>query len=40
VTAHGVRVDNQRHRDVIRLMVAAATIDETATATMVRSDRI
>jgi hypothetical protein len=40
VTAHGVRVDNQRHRDVIQLMVAAATIDETATATMVRSDRI
>ena len=40
VTAHGVRVDNQRHRDVIQLMVAAATIDETATAIMVRSDRI
>lgn len=39
VTAHGVRVDNQRHRDVIQLMVAAATIDETATATRVRSDR-
>ena len=40
VIAHGVRVDNQRHHAVIQLMVAAATIDEAATTTMVRSDRI
>jgi AcrR family transcriptional regulator len=40
VTAHGVRMDNERYHDMIQVMVAAATIDETATATLVRSDRI
>jgi AcrR family transcriptional regulator len=39
VTAHGVRVDNERYHDVIQVMVAAATLDETATATLVESDR-
>jgi AcrR family transcriptional regulator len=39
VTAHGVRVDNQRYHDMIQVMVAAATLDETATATLVESDR-
>src|SRR5918996_1487133 len=37
--AHGVRVDNQRYHDMIQVMVAAATLDETATATLVESDR-
>jgi AcrR family transcriptional regulator len=39
VTAHGVRVDNQRYHDMIQVMVAAATLDETASATLVESDR-
>jgi AcrR family transcriptional regulator len=39
VLAHGVRVDNQRYHDIIQVMVAAATLDETATATLVESDR-
>jgi AcrR family transcriptional regulator len=38
-TAHGVRVDNQRYHDLIQVMVTAATLDETATATLVESDR-
>jgi AcrR family transcriptional regulator len=38
-TTHGVRVDNQRHHDLIQVMVTAATLDETATATLVESDR-
>jgi AcrR family transcriptional regulator len=40
VTAHGVRVDNERHHDLIQVMLAAAAIDETATDTLVRSNRI
>jgi AcrR family transcriptional regulator len=40
VTAHGTRVDNQRHFDLIQVMVAAAAVDETATATLARSDRL
>jgi len=39
ITAHGTRVDNQRYHDIIQVMVAAATLDETATATLVESDR-
>lgn len=39
VLAHGVRVDNERYHDIIQVMVAAATLDETATATLVESDR-
>lgn len=39
VTAHGVRVDNQHYHDMVQVMVAAATLDETATATLVESDR-
>jgi AcrR family transcriptional regulator len=39
VLAHGVRVDNQRYHDIIQVMVAAATLDETATATLAESDR-
>jgi AcrR family transcriptional regulator len=38
-TAHGVRVDNQRYHDLIQVMVTAATLDQTATATLVESDR-
>jgi AcrR family transcriptional regulator len=38
-TAHGVRVDNERYHDLIRVMVTAATLDDTATATLVESDR-
>jgi AcrR family transcriptional regulator len=40
LTAHGVRTDNERYHDMIQVMVAAATIDETATATLLRSDRL
>jgi AcrR family transcriptional regulator len=39
ITAHGTRVDNQRYHDIIQVMVAAATLDQTATATLVESDR-
>lgn len=39
VTVHGVRVNNERYHDMIQVMVAAATLDETATATLVWSDR-
>jgi AcrR family transcriptional regulator len=39
VTAHGVRMENERYHDVIQVMVAAATLDETATATLTESDR-
>lgn len=39
VTVHGVRVENERYHDVIQVMVAAATLDETATATLAGSDR-
>jgi hypothetical protein len=39
VLAHGVRVDNERYHDMVQVMVAAATLDETATATLVESDR-
>ena len=39
VTVHGVRVENERYHDVIQVMVAAATLDETATATLTGSDR-
>jgi AcrR family transcriptional regulator len=39
VLAHGVRVDNERYHDIIQVMVAAATLDETATATLAESDR-
>jgi AcrR family transcriptional regulator len=38
--AHGTRVDNERYHDLIRVMVVAATIDDTATDTLVRSDQI
>ena len=40
VIAHGVRVDNERYHDVIQVMKTAATIDESATAILARSDRI
>jgi hypothetical protein len=39
VLAHGVRVDNERYHDMVQVMVAAATLDQTATATLVESDR-
>jgi AcrR family transcriptional regulator len=39
VLAHGVRVDNERYHDMVQVMVAAATLDETATANLVESDR-
>lgn len=39
VTVHGVRVENERYHDMIQVMVAAATLDETATATLAGSDR-
>jgi hypothetical protein len=40
VTAHGVRLDNQRYHDIIQVMVAAATIDEAAATTLASSDRL
>lgn len=39
LTAHGSRLDNERYHDMIRVMVSAATLDETATDTLVGSDR-
>lgn len=39
VLAHGVRADNERYHDMVQVMVAAATLDQTATATLVESDR-
>jgi AcrR family transcriptional regulator len=40
VTAHGTRVDNERHRDMVEIMISAAAIDEAARATLVQSNRI
>ncbi len=39
VTAHGTRVDNERYHDIVQVMKTAAAIDESATATLVESDR-
>jgi AcrR family transcriptional regulator len=38
VTAHGVRVDNERYHDIVQVMTTAATIDEAAADILVRSD--
>ena len=38
VTAHGVRVDNDRYHDIVQVMKSAAAIDETAAAILLRSD--
>jgi AcrR family transcriptional regulator len=40
LTAHGTRVDNERHRDLIQLMVNAGATDETAARTLRTSDRL
>jgi AcrR family transcriptional regulator len=39
MTAHGTRVDNERYRDVVGVMTTAASIDESAAAILVESDR-
>lgn len=39
LTAHGTRVDNERYHDIVQVMKTAAAIDESATATLVESDR-
>ena len=38
VTAHGTRVDNERHHDIAQVMAAAAVLDDGATDILVRSD--
>jgi AcrR family transcriptional regulator len=38
VTANGVRVDNERHHSVVRVMEAAAALDKDAAGILVRSD--
>ena len=38
VTTHGVRTDNERHRDVIAVMRDAAASDQTAAAILAESD--
>ncbi|OBJ54050.1 TetR/AcrR family transcriptional regulator [Mycobacterium asiaticum] len=38
VSAHGVRTDNERYRDIIAVMKHAAAVDENATAILQRSD--
>jgi AcrR family transcriptional regulator len=38
-TAHGTRVHNERYNDMIQVMFDAATIDDTATSTLVESNR-
>jgi AcrR family transcriptional regulator len=40
ITAHGTRVDNERHHALIQLMVSAAAHDDTAADTLRRSDRL
>ena len=38
VTAHGVRVDNERYHDIVQVMTTAAAIDDAATEILMRSD--
>src|SRR5271169_2070805 len=38
VTAHGVRVDNERYHDIVQVMTTAAAIDDAATEILIRSD--
>ncbi len=40
VLAHGVRLDNERYHDIIRVNRTAAAVDENAMEILVRSDRI
>jgi AcrR family transcriptional regulator len=40
VTAHGTRVDNERHHDIAQVMAAAAVLDEGTTDILVRSDEL
>ncbi|GHJ42166.1 TetR/AcrR family transcriptional regulator [Streptomyces sp. TS71-3] len=37
-TAHGVRTDNERYHDVVRVMVTAAATDESAAETLAAAD--
>jgi AcrR family transcriptional regulator len=38
VTAHGVRVDNERYHDIVQVMTTAAAIDDAAAEILIRSD--
>ncbi|MGP4087048.1 TetR/AcrR family transcriptional regulator [Streptomyces sp. KR55] len=38
VTVHGVRVDNERHFDLLHVLTTAAALDETAKETLTRAD--
>ncbi|MCU1650066.1 MAG: hypothetical protein JWQ60_1215 [Pseudonocardia sp.] len=38
--ALGVRTDNERYHDIIRVMVTAASVDESVAATLAASDRV
>ncbi|GAA3814621.1 hypothetical protein [Streptomyces chiangmaiensis] len=39
VTTHGVRVDNERHFALLRVLITAAALEETARETLARTDR-
>jgi hypothetical protein len=39
ISAHGVRVDNERYHDIIQVMKTAAVIDDSVTDILIRSDR-
>ncbi|MFD9284761.1 TetR/AcrR family transcriptional regulator [Streptomyces mirabilis] len=39
VATHGVRIDNERHFDLVRVLVTAAALDETAKETLTRANR-
>ncbi|MFF8023340.1 hypothetical protein ACFZDJ_19940 [Streptomyces sp. NPDC007896] len=39
VATHGVRIDNERHFDLVRVLVTAAALDETAKETLTRAKR-
>jgi AcrR family transcriptional regulator len=40
ITAHATGTDNERHHDLIQVMVSAGATDESAAATLRRSDRL
>lgn len=39
VATHGVRIDNERHFDLVRVLVTAAALDEIAKETLTRANR-
>lgn len=39
VAVHGVRIDNERHVDLLQVLITTAALDETAKETLTRADR-